>query len=347
MRALVVACSSMWVVGILSGSALSADAGVAVAAPLALIKTVDMPGVNGDFDHFTADLNSNRLFLAAEEHHSVEVFNLRTGAPVHSITGLDTPHSILYAANFDRIFVIDGGKGGSCEIFDGTSYKHLKSIKLTDDADALVYDQASHLLYAGNGGKEAGHDFSFVTVIDTSRNEKVADIRLPSGNIEAMAIQHAGDLLYVNMRDKKQIAVVDRKTRALVSTWQLTKLAGNTPMALDEANERLLIAGRKPGVFAVLDTHSGKEIAALPACEGVDDMSLDVKTKRVYLACADGFVNVYRQVDADHYVALGQARTGNRGKIGLLVPDLHRYYVATSNQGATPARLFIFQTVEQ
>jgi DNA-binding beta-propeller fold protein YncE len=316
------------------------------AAPLRLIQTVDLPGVEGDFDHFSVDLKGNRLFLAAEEHHTVEVFDLQSVKPVHSITGLDTPHSILYAPDVNRIFVVDGGKGGSCEVFDGTSYKHIKSIKLSEDADALVYDAAGHLLYIGNGGKEAGHDFSFVTVIDTAKSEKVSDIKLPSGNLEAMALQRADGLLYVNMRDKNQIALVDRKSGALKGTWQLAKVAHNTPLVLDEPNQRLFVGGRKPGVFGVLDTSSGREIATLPAADGVDDMSFDPATRRIYMACAEGFVNVYRQVDAGHYEALGKVATGNRGKIGTLVPELHRYYVVTSKKDSTPARIFVFDTAQ-
>src|SRR5882757_5417013 len=56
---------------------------------LRLIGTVDMPGIEGDFDHFGVDLKNNRLFLAAEEHHTVEVFDLHNGKPVHSIKGFD------------------------------------------------------------------------------------------------------------------------------------------------------------------------------------------------------------------------------------------------------------------
>jgi DNA-binding beta-propeller fold protein YncE len=323
-------------------SATATDA----AGPLRLIKTVDLPGVEGDFDHFSLDLKGNRLFLAAEEHHTVEVFDLQTVKPLHSITGLDTPHSILYAPDVNRIFVVDGGKGGSCEVLDGTSYKRIKSIKLSEDADALVYDAAAHLLYIGNGGKEAGNDFSLITVIDTAKSEKVTDIKIPSGNLEAMALQHGDGVLYVNMRDKNQIGLVDRRSGTLKSTWQLTKVAHNTPMFLDEPNHRLFVAGRKPGVFGVLDTTSGKEIATLPAADGVDDMSFDPASKRIYMACAEGFVNVYRQVDADHYETVGRAATGNRGKIGLLVPELHRYYVVTSKKDSTPARVFLFDTAQ-
>jgi hypothetical protein len=116
-------------------------------------------------------------------------------------------------------------------------------------------------------------------------------------------------------------------------------------MVLDEPNHRLLIAGRKPGVFGVVATDSGKEIATLPAGDGVDDMSFDPSTKMIYLACAEGVVSVFRQIDADHYEAVGSVPTGNRGKIGILVPELRRYYVVSSKKGAVPAQLFIFDVV--
>jgi hypothetical protein len=59
--------------------------------PLKLITTTPMPGFTGDFDHFGLDLKGNRLFLAAEEHKTVEVFDLRTGARTHSIEGFAHP----------------------------------------------------------------------------------------------------------------------------------------------------------------------------------------------------------------------------------------------------------------
>jgi DNA-binding beta-propeller fold protein YncE len=329
---------------LLSAGAALAE-GVANKAPLRLVSKIALPGIDGDFDHFTADVKGNRLFLAAEEHHTVEVFDLHSGKKLHSIAGFDTPHSMLYVPDANKLFVVDGGKGGSVQVLNATTYAPQKSIKLSEDADALVYDSAAHILYVGNGGKEAGNDYSFVTAIDTNKDEKVGEIKVPSANLEAMALQKQGSLLYVNMRDKNQIGVIDRKTNAIVATWQLSKVLHNTPMVLDEPDHRLLIAGRKPGVFGVVSTDSGKEITALPAADGVDDMSFDPSTKMLYLACADGVVSVFRQIDADHYESAGSVPSGYRGKIGLLVPELRRYYVVSSKKGAVPAQLFIFDVV--
>src|SRR5258708_11980650 len=59
--------------------------------PLKLVATTPLPGFSGDFDHFALDLKGKRLFLTAEDHKTVEVFDLE-GKPLHSITGFGHPH---------------------------------------------------------------------------------------------------------------------------------------------------------------------------------------------------------------------------------------------------------------
>src|SRR6202165_4874546 len=154
-------CLMKVLLGLLAAASTMLPVGVSLAdggadkAPLRLVTKIALPGIDGDFDHFTADVKGNRLFLAAEEHHTVEVFDLHSGKKLHSITGFDTPHSILYLPDSNKLFVVDGGKGGSVQILNATTYAPQKSVKLSEDADALVYDSAAHILYIRNGGQTA------------------------------------------------------------------------------------------------------------------------------------------------------------------------------------------------
>src|SRR3984893_12532606 len=65
-------------------------------APLKLLHTTPLPDFKGDLDHFAVDLKGKRLFVTAEGHKTIEVFNLKTGERIHSITGFGTPHEILF-----------------------------------------------------------------------------------------------------------------------------------------------------------------------------------------------------------------------------------------------------------
>ncbi len=99
--------------------------GETTAAPLKMLQTIPIPGLkDGDFDHFTVDLAGHRLFLTAEKNSAVEVFDLNTNKLIHTITGLDEPHSMLYRADLKKLFVIDGG-AAEVRMYDTTSYKYL------------------------------------------------------------------------------------------------------------------------------------------------------------------------------------------------------------------------------
>jgi DNA-binding beta-propeller fold protein YncE len=313
------------------------------AAPLRLLHKIPLPSIMGDFDHFGVDVQGNRLFLAAEEHHTVELFDLDSGKPVRSITGFDTPHSMVLLLERNEIYVIDGGEGGAAKVLNATTYKIEKSIPLSEDADAMSYDETRHLLYVANGGKEAHNDYSLITVIDTKKGERTRDFRVSSANLEAIALHKDGPLLYVNARDKNQIAVVDRAAGTVKAMWSLQSIKHNTPLFLDEPNHRLLVAGRKPGRFGVLDTSSGEEILSLAAGDDVDDMAFDPATRRIYLACGEGFIDVFHQTDADHYEEIGRVKTTAGAKTGVLVPQLHRYYAVAARKGTVPATLFVFE----
>lgn len=328
----------------LLASGAPAPRAAGASAPLRLIRTVPLPGVQGDFDHFTVDLEHDKLFLATEDHATLEVFNLHTGAHLASIGGFGMPHGAVYLPANDRLFVVDSGPG-AVKVLDATSYKVLKTISVVPQADAMVYDPSEHLMYVTGGGDDAHLDYSLIGVVDTQREVKVGEVRIPSTNIESLALAPGGRLLYVNIRDRHEIGVVDRQTLKLVKTWTLRTIRQNTPLILDQPDRRLLVGGRGPGVFAVLDAGDGHVVASLPAPDGVDDLSWDPKSGRIYFPCMDGHLAVFRQLDADHYEALGTVPTGYRAKTGVLVPQVGHYYVAVSAKGNTPARVLVFQVL--
>ena len=60
----------------------------------------------------------------------------------------------------------------------------------------------------------------------------------------------------------------------------------------------------------VMDSSSGKEVAALPTVEGMDGVYFNEKQKRIYISGGRdndvGYIFIYQQKDADHYEALGK-----------------------------------------
>lgn len=314
------------------------------AAPLKLVAKYNMPAsVHGRFDHLGADVPGNRLFLAAETAHEVLVFNLRSGKYIRAITGIGIPHAIFSRHDLNRIYVTDGG-AGEVRIYDGTTYRQIGAVKLKVDSDSIGYDPATQDLYVVNGGGDAHEAFSMLSVVNTSSDEKVADIKIDGDTLEAMALAPSSPRLYINNPSKSQVDVVNRQTRAVIATWPITMGQRNVAMAFDPSSHRLFVACRS-GVLVVLDSKTGKELQSLPIGKGVDDLIFDPRSKRIYASCGSGdaTIAVYHEDSANHYTSLGDIASAPGGKNEVLVAPLNRLFVTIPPRGMATGQVYVYR----
>jgi len=312
-------------------------------APLELLQSIPLPALHdGDFDHFTVDLGSHRLFLTAEKNAAVEVFDLQKNELVHTLTDIDEPHSMLYRADLKKLYVVDGG-AAEVKIYQGDTYKRLGSIKLEDDADSMAYDPSTKYLYVVNGGKGAHMAFCLISILDTTTDKKLADIRIDSDSVEALALEKSGQRMFVNITGKDAVGVIDREKRSLIATWPIGQESKhNVAMSFDEAAHRLFISANNPERLIVLNSDTGAIVASLPCGHLVDDIAYDLKSKRIYVSGSD-FIDVFQQMDPDHYEQVGQVPTAFRAKTAILVPQLNRYYVAVPRHEDKTAEVRVFE----
>ena len=313
------------------------------SAPLRLVHTIPLPGIQGDFDHFAVDLQGRRLFLAEEDHHTVEVFDLRTYKATHSIPGFARAHWLLYLPASNELYVTDG-PAGAVKIFKADSYRLLKTIKLGPGADCIAYDPVTRYLYVAYGGRAAHSNSSLIAIIDTTTGEHLRDIQIAAVRIEGMAIDGATKRLFVNIASKDEIGVIDLTRCKLLKIWSLA-LEGdaNVPMTLDEADHRLFVATRTPAQFIVVDTRSGKIVSNLSTGMDADNIFCDARHKRIYVSCGEGFIEVYEQQDGDHYRSIQEIPTGSRARNSFFVPELNLYFVPVPQNGDREARMLIYR----
>ncbi|HKE23447.1 MAG TPA: hypothetical protein VKB88_13865 [Bryobacteraceae bacterium] len=312
------------------------------SAPLALVHTIPLPDVNGWFDHFAEDVQGRRLFLAEEDHKSVEVFDLRTFKSIRRISGFETPHWILYQPQRDELFVTD--EDGTVKIFNGKSYRLVETVKLGEGTDCITYNPRTNYLYVAYGGRDAKSHSSSIAIIDTATHKHLGDITIPAARIEGMDVDPSAGRLYVNMTSKEEVGVVDLNKRSLVETWSLDLEAdANVPLRLDAANHRLFIATRTPTRFIVINADTGKVISNLQAGLNADDIFYDPANKRVYLSCGEGFTTVYQQEDADHYKFIARVTTGPDARNSFFSPELDLYFVPTVNRKNRNAALLVYR----
>jgi|SRR6185436_15004635 hypothetical protein len=300
-------------------------------APVELVQTIPMPKVDGRIDHLAYDAKAGRLSVAALGNNTVEVIDLVQGKVIHKIDGLHEPQGIL--ALDGRIVVASGGDG-SCRFYDGATFKLAASVDCKEDADNVRVDAEAKLVYVGwgNGG---------LAVIDPEKHGKVGDIPLDA-HPESFQLESKGKRIFVNVPKAGHVAVVDREKRAVVARWKLSAGA-NFPMSLDEPGHRLFVGCRQPAKILVFDTESGKELAAVECSGDTDDVFFDAPSKRLFVSCGAGSLDVFDASDVTPK-GIGKVATAAGARTCLYVADLGKIFVAVPHRGGRQAEVRVYRT---
>jgi DNA-binding beta-propeller fold protein YncE len=314
--------------------------------PFVLVQTIEMPEVPGGpyIDHMAIDVNGRRLFTTPQANKAIDVLDLATGKVQRTIPGFGNPHAILYRHDRNRLFVTDGD--GALHVLDSNTYARVKSIKLERDADGIAYDAKTGYLYVSNGGAAAGKDYSLISIVDTAREAKIADIRISAPGLEAMVIDNSSGNLYVNLPELTTVAVVALDKRAVVANWPITMGSRNEAFALDEPGRRLYVGcndGDVRGSIIVIDTSTGEQLTRLPIGSWVDSMFYDAPRRRIYASTGVGEIFTFERQADDRYRALEPVDTAVMARTALFSPDLDLLFVSVPQLGWTTAKVLTFK----
>ena len=310
-------------------------------APLALAGRTELPGYTGDFDHFELDVARDRLLLAAEDHGTLEVFNLHSGKHLRTVKGFDTPHSPFLVPGGKRLLVTDGSE--SIKVLDADTYARTGEIKTHPGADSIGFDATNGRLFVVTGGKDVKLEESWLEEIDPETGAKAGETHFQANHVESMAVEQGGNRVYINITDKNQLAVIDRGTHAVAATWPIREAEQNAMAQLDPASKQLFVVARKPGKVIVLDLATGATRATFAAPGHSDQALFDAGNRRLYAPGGDGSVGVYAVRGDGHVEALAPVPSAVGAKTGILVPELHRLYLAVSpGEGKTGAAILWF-----
>ncbi|GBQ81846.1 hypothetical protein AA13595_0757 [Gluconacetobacter johannae DSM 13595] len=313
--------------------------------PVQFLHSTPLPDITeGGFDHFAVDKKDNLLLIMAEKHASVEMFRLSDGTHLASAGGFGFPHTPAYVAAQHQLFVADD-KLGAVLVVDVPSLKIVGRIPLRKGPDEAVFDKKAGLFYVGNGGKHDNSDNSSISVIDVAAHKEIARIAIPSNNVESMVVDHDRKLLFANLRDTRQIAVVDLRAGRLKTVWNIPGLNMNTPLAYDSKTQRLFSVGRKPGKLFVVDATNGALLSTADSVDTADGAIYDDKNKRLYVSGAEG-LSVFHRDDADHFSEIQRIDT-RTGKVSAYVGGLKQLYIARARTPGAPAALDIYTVAQE
>jgi DNA-binding beta-propeller fold protein YncE len=308
---------------------LGAGVARAQSSSVKLIKSVDLPGYSGDFDHFAADYRRGRLLLAAEDHGTLEVFDLKTSSHLQTVSGFGNPHSILVRKDVSTVFITDS-TDKNATIRDASTYAKKQTVNLTPGSDTAKYDAAANILYVVTGGKDVDMKTCNLEAINPDTGAKLGSVTFQDNHVEAMAFVDGDPRIFLNLAQTNKIAVIDRKTMKVTATWPVPPAQQNAMVAFDPSQHRLYVVTRTPGMVVVMNSDTGVVVSTQAAPLRADEVQYNEATHRLYVPGGEGYLEIYDTSDANHLKVVEKVTTAAGAKTALLIPEMHRLFLAVS-----------------
>jgi hypothetical protein len=282
-------------------------------------------GGDGRWDYIVPDPANHRLFIARQNR--VMVADEDSGKLLGEVTGINGAHGTALAEATGHGFATSGNDQ-SVVMFDLKTLKVLARIPAAEDADAILYDNASNRVFTLNGDAHSS------TVIDPQAGKLVTNISL-GGKPEYGASAGNGKV-YANLTDTSEVVEINAKTAAVVRRWPTGPCKQPVAMAIDTAHHRLF-SGCRSGVMAVSDYQAGKVVATVPIGTGVDGAGFDVASGDAFASNADGTLTVIHQDAPDKYRVTENITTPQGSRNMGLDPTNHRVFIVSAKFGPAPA----------
>lgn len=302
--------------------------------PLRLVRSIELPRVEGRIDHMAYDRAAHRLLVAALGNNTVEAVDVESGSHLRSLRGFREPQGIAVVPDGSLVAVANG-QGEGVQLLNARDYTPGRMVSLGDDSDNVRYDPAARRLYVGYGA-------GALAAIDPGSGKVLGEAKL-AGHPESFQLERSGSRIFVNVPTAGHIAVVDRTAMKVVAAWPVVGAKSNFPMALDEASHRVFAGCRRPAKVLEYDSRTGKEIGSFDIVGDTDDLFFDSARKRLYVSGGEGYLDVLEQQDAGRFQRVAHLPTAAGARTSLYVPEQNRLYLAVPHRGSQRAEIRVFE----
>ena len=284
-----------------------------------ILKVLHVGGVGG-WDYVA--VNENRLYLS--HGTQVQILDKNSGDSLGVIPNTNGVHGIAFIRSIGKGYT-SNGRSNNVTVFDLADGKVLSQIATGQNPDAIMYESFSNKIITCNG---RSNDLS---IIDPSSEKVVATI--PVGGKPETAVSNGSGLLYVNIEDKNEVAVIDLPHSKVLKRFSLSPAEGPTGLANDLVANRLFVGCEKN--LMVLDATSGKIVARIPIGEGCDGVAFEAKNRLIFTSNGVGTLSIIQEKSPDQFVMLENLPTKRSARTVTLDPQTDIIYVPAADLEAS------------
>jgi outer membrane protein assembly factor BamB len=233
-------------------------------------------GAPASNDYLAFDPVNRRLYVA--HFDQVTVVDVAKRTIVGSVGPIKDSHGIALVPKLGKGYA-SSGDDGVLKVFNLSDLKIIKQIKVSPDADGVLYDEhtGSILVVAG--------DSKNLTVIDPTNDTVARTVTLP-GTPEFLAIDGAGKV-YVNIADIASLSKVDIASGTVEATWPLQNCKDPHGLAYDAPSNHLF-SGCSNSRLVVVDASDGRNLANLPIGSYSDSIAVDSHRRLAFASNGPG-----------------------------------------------------------
>jgi YVTN family beta-propeller protein len=289
---------------------------LAHSAP-ASIDSVPMPGPVR-WDYVSVDPQGQRVYVAHSDR--VEVIDARTTKPVLRLTPTPGVHGAAPAPDIGRIFT-SNGVANEVGVFDMQTGRLIGTVKVGQHPDAIVYDAATQRVFAFNGRSDD------VTAIDANTLQVLA-ASIPAGGRPEYAVSDGKGILYFNVEDKSELAILDARSLTVRRRFSLAPCEEPSGLAIDPS-ERLYSVCRNK-LMVVSDPSTGRLLGQAPIGAGADGAAW-MDGQAFSANGRDGTISVIAETSPGQFSNVQTLPTQRGARTLASDPALHELFTATAD----------------
>ena len=291
--------------------------------PYAVSKTIKIGGA-GTFDTVFADTVGRRLYIPRKGPGRITVFDLDTLEPVGEI-----PNASANGAVVDPKSGHGFASSKPVVMWDTKTLKTIKTIEVQGGPDAILFDPFNERVYIFS------HTAPNATVINAVDGSVVGTIDL--GGMPEQAVTDGKGHVYVDIRDRDNVTVIDAKTLTVSAHYDLAGKGGRcSGLAIDVKNEILFAACREPQMMVMLKAGDGKIIDALPIGAGVDAAIFNPSTMETFSSQVDGTLTVVKETSPTSFMVEQTVQTKESAKQMAWDSKTNRILLIAADYGPPP-----------
>jgi DNA-binding beta-propeller fold protein YncE len=296
-----------------------------------LESAVTIKSSSPNWDYLTFEPKRSYLYIARRED-GVTVYNANT-KKLREIANCARANAITLVSELDRGYTTN--EDGSTTVFQLSSLKALRRIKIAESADSAAYEPVTGQLVftAGDSRKIIFFD---------PRSELVSGtLEVESAKLEHPTPDGAGSV-FLAQRDRDSVVRIDAKLRRATAEWKTEGCEEPNGLAFDRVNQRLFVGCRGKGKdprLVVLNSESGRIVATAEIGRGNDGVIYDAESRKIYTSNGiDSNLVVIDQLGADTYSLAEAATTRPYARTMALDPRTKKIYLVTAEGTVDPAK---------